>query len=252
MHKFHILLMKNSLSERIFYHRIILEIREWGFPRNNNILQFQFPILNGAIIHVDAYLQTRRRGFPFRSVHRFPKQVKHYSVSARSVQSSKTYCKLSTASPFVTFDSKAFYFCIFSRMISISRSDALWNISSLRIFKEQVSRKYSEPPPSFVISSFPSFHVSNWRSIDVNITMKIYFCTRYTHVFVHTWTPQLSCFVRSEIIFRHLKFAFDNNQRTVGTSTFSSNLKIQSLALQKIVKKKNRPWFYSISTKIDK
>lgn len=90
--------MKNSLSERIFYHRIILEIREWGFPRNNNILQFQFPILNGAIIHVDAYLQTRRRGFPFRSVHRFPKQVKHYSVSARSVQSSKTYCKLSTAS----------------------------------------------------------------------------------------------------------------------------------------------------------
>lgn len=244
--------MKNFLSERTFYHRIILEIREWGFPRNNNILQFQFPILNGAIIHVDAYLQTRRRGFLFRSVHRFPKQVKHYSVSARSAQSSKTYCKLSTASPFVTFDSKAFYFCIFSRMISMSRSDALWNISSLRIFKEQVSRKYSEPPPSFVISSFPSFHVSNWRSIDVNITMKIYFCTRYTHVFVHTWTPQLSCFVRSEIIFRHLKFAFDNNQRTVGTSTFFFEFKNSISCVTKNSKKKNRPWFYSISTKIDK
>lgn len=74
----------------------------------------------------------------------------------------------------------------------MSRSEALWNISSLRIFKEQVSRKYREP--------VLSFDVSNRRSIDVTITIKIYFCTHY----YTREAPQLSCFVRS-IIFRCLK-----------------------------------------------
>lgn len=91
---------------------------------------------------------------------------------------------------------KAFHFSICSRMISMSRSEALWNISSLRIFKEQVSRKYREPPPRFLLS----FDVSNRRSIDVTITIKIYFCTHY----YTREAPQLLCFVRS-IIFRCLK-----------------------------------------------
>lgn len=86
--------------------------------------------------------------------------------------------------------------------------------------------------PLFPLFTFQTGGASTW------ISMKIYFCTRYTHVFVHTWTPQLSCFVRSEIIFRHLKFAFDNNQRTVGTSIFFFEFKNSISCVTKNSKKK--------------
>lgn len=73
----------------------------------------------------------------------------------------------------------------------MSRSEALWNISSLRIFKEQVSRKYREP-----VSSSPLTSRTGGAS---TLLLQSKFTFYYTRE-----APQLSCFVRS-IIFRCLK-----------------------------------------------
>lgn len=113
----------------------------------------------------------------------------------------------------MTFESFS-HSSICSRMISMS----LWNISSLQIFKEQVSRKYREPP-SFSFSQLLSLlsRFEHFGGVS-NITMKIYFCTNYTRA-----TPQLLCFVRSII---YLKF--DNDSKN---DTFCLKIQKESLSI---------------------